>query len=190
MYFALLLRIVFGPFPLYGVVAFHYGLRVTNVSFTIMLTFNRIISALFIIDFDRMAAIPERHVMICLGVVTFIFTLAHVVQEVVIRRLRGLDHFARMIIFDYLGSGNIVDNDKNTGGTGDLLAFPLLGLLISALLCWALKFGSKQTLIVQYQRSVTESTANGRINMSATVVICLVGLSFVVGSIINTVSIL
>ena len=81
MYIALLVRIVFGPFPLYGVVAFHYGLRVTTVSFTIMLTFKRIISALFIIDFDRMAVIPDRHVMICLGDVTFMFTLAHVAQE-------------------------------------------------------------------------------------------------------------
>ena len=80
MYITLLVRIVFGPFPLYGVVAFHYGLRVTTVSIIIMLTFNRIISALFIIDFKRMAAIPERHVIICLGAVTFIFTLAHVVQ--------------------------------------------------------------------------------------------------------------
>ena len=100
---ALLLRIIFGPFSLYGVFAFHYGLRVTTVSFTIMLTFNRIISALFIIDFDRMAAIPDRHVMICLGAVTFILTLAHVVQEAAVRRLRGLDHFARMSIFKYLG---------------------------------------------------------------------------------------
>ena len=103
IYIALLLRIVFGPFPLYGVVAFHYSLRVANVSFIIMLTFNRIISALFIIDFDRMAAMPDRHVIIYLGAVTFIFTLAHVVQEAVIRRLRGLDHFARMSIFEYLG---------------------------------------------------------------------------------------
>ena len=103
IYIVLLVRIVFGPFPLYGVVAFHYGLRVATVSFIIMLTFNRIICALFVIDFDRMAAIPERHVMICLGAVTFIFTMAHVVQEAVVRRLRGLDHFARMSIFEYLG---------------------------------------------------------------------------------------
>ena len=102
-YMALLLRIVFGPFPLYGVVAFHYGLRVTTVSFIIMLSFNRIISALFIIDFDRMAAIPDSHVMICMGAFTFIFTMAHAAQEAVIRRLRYLDHFARMSIFEYLG---------------------------------------------------------------------------------------
>jgi hypothetical protein len=73
-----------------------------------MLTFNRIISALFIIDFDRMTAIPERHVMISLGAVTFIFTVAHVVQEAVCRRLRGLDHFARMSIFEYLGKVVII----------------------------------------------------------------------------------
>ena len=85
--------------------------------------------------------------------------------------------------------GNLGSHKRNTAGTGDLLAFPLLGLLISALLCWVLKFRSKRTLIVQYQRSVSESTANGRVNMSATVAICMVGLLCAVGSIINTVSI-
>ena len=69
----------------------------------IMLTFNRTISALFMIDFERMIAIHDRHVMMCLGAVTFTFTLAHVVQEAVVRRLRCLDHFARMSIFEYLG---------------------------------------------------------------------------------------
>ena len=86
--------------------------------------------------------------------------------------------------------GNLDSHKRITAGTGDLLAFPIVGLLISSLLCWALKFGSKRKLIVQYQISVAESTANGRINMSATIAICLVGLSFAVGSIINTVSIL
>ena len=43
---------------------------------------------------------------------------------------------------------------------------------------------------MQYQINVAESTANGRINMSATIVICLVGLFFAVGIIFNSVSIL
>ena len=43
---------------------------------------------------------------------------------------------------------------------------------------------------MQYQRSVAESTANGRINMSATLAICMIGLFAAVASIINTVSIL
>ena len=50
-----------------------------------------------------MTSIPDRNVVTCLGVITFICTLAHVVHEAITRRIRGLDHFARMTIFEYLG---------------------------------------------------------------------------------------
>jgi hypothetical protein len=86
--------------------------------------------------------------------------------------------------------GNIDSQKRNTAGTGDLLAFPFLGLLISSLLCLVLKFGSKRTLIMQYQRIVSESTANGRVNMSAIVTISMLSLSFVLGSVITTVRVL
>jgi hypothetical protein len=99
----LLLRIIFGPFTLFGVVAYHYGLRVTIVSLLVMLTFNRVITTLFIHDFQRMAAVAENTVMICMAVVTMICTVAHVIQEAVVRDSHGLDHFARVDIFYYLG---------------------------------------------------------------------------------------
>ena len=86
--------------------------------------------------------------------------------------------------------GNIDSQKRNTAGTGDLLAFPFLGLLISSLLCLVLKFGSKRTLIVQYQRIVSESTANGRINLSSIVAISTLSLSVVWVSVITTVRVL
>ena len=98
-----MVRIIFGPFTLFGVVAYHYGQRVTTVSLLIMLTFNRVITTLFIHDFQRMSAVPEKTVMICMAVVTLICTVAHVIQEAVARDSHGLDHFARMDIFYYLG---------------------------------------------------------------------------------------
>ena len=103
LYVTLLVRIIFGPFTLFGVVAYHYGQRVTIVSLLIMLTFNRVITTLFIHDFQRMAAVPENTVMIWMAVVTMICTVAHVIQEAVVRDSHGLDHFARMDIFYYLG---------------------------------------------------------------------------------------
>ena len=86
--------------------------------------------------------------------------------------------------------GNVDNHKRNTTGTGDLLAFPLLGLLISSLLCLVLKFRSKRTLIMQHQTIVSESTANGRINMSAFMAIFMVSLCYVVGSVITTVRVL
>ena len=93
-YLAILARIMIGPFPVPGVVALHYVNRVTTVSFLTMLAFNRVLNTLFILDFQRMTAVPEKTVMISLGVVTFLCTSTHIVQEVLARESRGLEHFA------------------------------------------------------------------------------------------------
>ena len=82
---------------------YHYGVRVKTVSFLIMLTINRIISILFILDFQKMTAISERNVMICVGVVTSLGTMACILQEVVVRNSRGLHQFARLDQFIWLG---------------------------------------------------------------------------------------
>jgi hypothetical protein len=94
---------MFGPFPVGGVVAFHYLQRVNLVSGLSMMAFNRVVKTLFILDFQRMSAIPERSVMFYMGVVTFVCTSAHLVQEALVRNSRGLDHFGRMYFFVYLG---------------------------------------------------------------------------------------
>ena len=103
LHLGIVARIVLGPFPIYCVVAYHYAVRVTSVSFLIMLTINRIISILFILDFQKMTAILERNVMICVGVVTSICTMACILQEVIVRNSRGLNHFARLDHFIWLG---------------------------------------------------------------------------------------
>ena len=103
LYLVLLGRIMLGPFPYAGVVAFHYLERVGMVSFLTMLSFSRVVKTLFILDFQRMSAVPEKMVMTCMGVITFFCTSAHVVQEALVRRSRGLDHFGRMYFFSYLG---------------------------------------------------------------------------------------
>ena len=68
-----------------------------------MLTFNRVLKTLFILDFERMTAVAEKKVMIWMGVVTSIGTLTHLVEEAVTRRIRGLDQFARLCTHVYLG---------------------------------------------------------------------------------------
>jgi hypothetical protein len=86
--------------------------------------------------------------------------------------------------------GNIDDNKKNTIGTGNLLLFPLLGLLISSLVCKARKYFTKPTMVLQYQASVTESTANGRIgrfSLFAILALYVVFIWSVAGSISNSV---
>ena len=103
MHLVTAVRIVVGPFPIYFVVAYHYAVRVTTVSFLIMLTINRIISILFILDFQKMTAILERNVMICVGVVTSLGTMACLLQEVVVRNTRALNHFSRLDQFIWLG---------------------------------------------------------------------------------------
>ena len=102
-YFAILARIMLGPFPIPGVVALHYVNRATTVSFLTMLAFNRVITTLFVLDFQRMTAVPEKTVLISMGVVTFLCTSTHIVQEFLARQSRGLQHFPRFYISAFIG---------------------------------------------------------------------------------------
>jgi hypothetical protein len=102
-YLAFLGRIMFGPFPIPVVIALHYVSRATTVSFLTMLAFNRVVKTLFILDFQRMTAVPEKSVLISMGGVTFLCTSTHIVQEILARQSRGLQHFPRMFLSIYLG---------------------------------------------------------------------------------------
>ena len=95
-------RIIFGPFTYYGVVTYHYGSRLTFVSFLTMLTFNRVLKALFILDFQRISLIPEHRVMGSLCFVTAICSLIYLLQEAIVREVRGLNHFGRWSLSIYL----------------------------------------------------------------------------------------
>ena len=97
----LLFRILFGPFGYLGVVAFHYAIRI--VSFLTMVTFNRVLKALFIYDFHRLSLIPEQRVMIVFGVVTAISSVIHFILEWVTRHVHGMDHYGRWDVSSYLG---------------------------------------------------------------------------------------
>ena len=68
-----------------------------------MLTFKTVLKTFFIIDFDRMAAVPEEKVMVWMVVVTSICTLSHLGEEAITRNLLGLDHYARLCLNIYLG---------------------------------------------------------------------------------------
>jgi hypothetical protein len=103
LHIGFLLRILFGPFTHAGVVAFHYVTRADTVSLLHMLTFQTGLKTLFILDFNRMAAVSEKKVMIWMCVSTSTITLLHLALEVVTRNIRGLDHYARMCINTYLG---------------------------------------------------------------------------------------
>ena len=103
LYLAMLLRICVGPFSYLGVVVFHYLTRFTLVSFMTMLTFKIGVKILFILDFDRMAMVSEKWILMCMGVVTSIFTLVHIAAEAFLRNHRKLDHYARGCFNVYLG---------------------------------------------------------------------------------------
>ena len=103
LYFAFILRIIFGAFTYYGVVTYHYGTRLTFVSFITMITFNRVLKALFILDFQRISLIPEHRVMSSLCFVTVICSLIYLLQEAIVREIRGLNHFGGWSLSIYLG---------------------------------------------------------------------------------------
>ena len=103
LYLFSMLRLLVGPFTYLGVVVFHYWTRITIVSFVTMLTFKTILTTLFILDFNRMASISEKSVIYCMWLVTFFFTLAHLVHEITLRHTLGYHHFARMCFNLYLG---------------------------------------------------------------------------------------
>ena len=95
----------------------------------------------------------------------------------------------RKYIYNYrVLKGNFGDRLRNNAGTGDLLFFPLFCLFITCLVCSFMKSGSQQTLIVKYQRSIIQSTANGSINIPTTILIFFVFLTFMIGSVVITVS--
>ena len=103
MLLGFLFRILLGSFSYSGVVAWHYLSRFFFVSFLAMSTFKTVIRTLFILDFDRMSAIPEERMMIWMYVCTTIPVLSHLGIEAFLRNQQGLDHFGRMCLNVYLG---------------------------------------------------------------------------------------
>ena len=103
LYFTLIVRIFLGPLPFTVVVAYHYLLRIFVVSLCFMLTFNRILTSVFVLNHHWIGSVPEKQVMICFGVFTFTCTLAGIIQEAIIRDRRGLDHFGRWYLFIWMG---------------------------------------------------------------------------------------
>ena len=112
LYVAVLIRILFGPFAYYGVIAYHYANRLFTVSFLTMLTFNIVLKTLFILDFKRISLIPERKIMNYFGSTTVLCSIMYLLQEAVVRYLRGLEHFSRWSFNIYLGKVSEVFSQK------------------------------------------------------------------------------
>ena len=102
-YFALLIRIMLGPFTYYGVVAVHYGTRLTLLSFITIITCRTVLKTLFIMDFNRMISISEQKVMVIMWMLTSIISLTQLGLEAITRHLVGLHQFPRLCLFIYLG---------------------------------------------------------------------------------------
>jgi hypothetical protein len=81
---------------------------VTFVSFITMLTYKTVLNNCFLIDFDKMAAVAEKKVMVVMGLFTSVTSLAHLAEEVATRNLLGLDHYARWCYNIYLGKVTFV----------------------------------------------------------------------------------
>ena len=103
MLLGFLCRILLGPFTYSGVVAWHYLTRITYVSSLTMSTFKTVVRTLFILDFDRMAAIPEERMMMWMCACNTVSVLANLGMETFLRNHQGLDHFGRMCLNVYLG---------------------------------------------------------------------------------------
>ena len=73
------------------------------MSFLTMLTFSKVIKTLFIWDFQRVAAIEEKTILRCMGLVTLICTTAHLGEEYLSRSSQGLYQFGRWDVLFYLG---------------------------------------------------------------------------------------
>ena len=78
IYAGILNRLLLGPITLAGVVVMHYVSRIAMVSFLTMLTFKTVLKIFFVLDFDRIASMPERNVMMCLWAVNIMLTSAQV----------------------------------------------------------------------------------------------------------------
>ena len=102
LYCFFLVRILHGPFSVAVVVIHHYLERLLVVSFITMITFNRIIKTLFIIDFQKISLVPEHKVVGLFCFLTAITSCHYLLQEAVIRHLRGLNHYGRALGI-YLG---------------------------------------------------------------------------------------
>ena len=97
-----MLRMLYGPLSLPAVVFAHYLMRLWTTIMMTMITFNRVLKTLFIIDFQRMSLVPEEKVMKLFGFITFLSSVLYLLQEVAVRYLRGLNHFGRNFAV-YLG---------------------------------------------------------------------------------------
>ena len=84
-----------------------------------------------------------------------------------------------------------LDLITNSSGTGDILAYPLLLLLITFFVCKVVKSYTKKnsSMIQQYQTTTTESSANGRIHTTSHVAIVLLVFACLFVSVIREVSI-
>ena len=90
-----MLRMLWEPFTLPVVVFAHYLVRLWTTSLLTMMTFNRILKTLFIIDFKRISMVPEEKVLKLFAFVIFLMSVFYLLQEVIVRNLRGLNHFGR-----------------------------------------------------------------------------------------------
>ena len=101
----------------------------------------------------------------------------------------GQYHFIHLFFFliQCIYKGNIKPS-RNQAGTGDLLAYPLFCLLITAIIYKLARSHATPSLLQQYQNTATESTANGKISFFASLAIFLLVLAFIIGSIIKSVS--
>ena len=102
-YVFILLRLIIGPFTYAGVVVVHYWVRITLVSFLIMLTFKTFLKILFILEFNRMTSIPDNIIIRFMWMSTSIFTLAHMGLEITTREKLGYHHFGRLCFNLFLG---------------------------------------------------------------------------------------
>ena len=94
-YTIIMIRMLYGPLDLPVVVFHHYIVRLYSTSLLTMMTFNRVLRTLFIIDFKRISMVPEEKVMKLFGLVTFITSVLYLLQEAAVRNFRGLNHFGR-----------------------------------------------------------------------------------------------
>ena len=103
LYLIVILRILLGPLSVVVAIFHHYLMRLAAVSFLTMITFNRVLKTLFILDFQRISLVPEQRLIGLFAFVTIFTSTFYMVQEAVVRDFRGLNHYGSWALSIYIG---------------------------------------------------------------------------------------
>ena len=173
-------RLVVGPLPRPALVAHHYLLRAASVGYMSLATASRLVQLGLVVSFQRVVAVQEGR-LLSLVVVSCIFTTGvHLLLEGTVRTSLGLPHISRIPMYVWLSQGECNPHISNSGGTGLLLLPHALLLLVTNLTIMVCRQRAERALFTRYRLALVNSSANGRLTVSAYLILILILLFVIV----------